>query len=256
MSFTTPRSVTSLEEEIRLLEEGYTQGEPENKEEELPQVEVPKEKAKETPKEDAVDWKSRYNELRRLQQKTAEENKQLRLSKASNSERPPLTEEEVSKWIKENPKAHAIIRAVAVDQFPQEDLLEIKAEIEQNKALSAILKVHADFNEISDSDEFHDWAKEQPESVQNLVFSNKAADVIWAVSRYKADTRAPDQSRDAAKQVKTKSSGSEPSAKSAPVYSESSVQKMSIAEYEKHEPKILEAQKAGNFVYDLSAGAR
>lgn len=252
MSFTTPKSVASLEEEIRLLEEGQvSQGEPE----ELPEPKEPPTEKKEV-KEDNVDWKSRYNELRRLQQKTAEENKQLRLSKASNSERPPLTEEEVSKWIKENPKAHAIIRAVSMEQFPQEDLLEIKAEIEQSKALSVILKTHPDFNEVSESDEFHAWAKQQPESVQDLVFSNKAADVIWAVSRYKADTRTPDQSKDAAKQVRVKSSGEEPSAKSTPVYSESFVQKMSIAEYEKHEAKILEAQKSGNFVYDLSAGAR
>jgi hypothetical protein len=37
---------------------------------------------------------------------------------------------------------------------------------------------------------------------------------------------------------------------------ESQVSRMSASEYEKNEKKIMEAIRKGNFVYDLSGGAR
>ncbi len=254
----TLRSVANLEQEIELLERQMgLKPEEDPKEEEVVQEEVQEEveEVVETaPSDEEKGWAKRYADLRTLQQRTAAELKALKAEKAQPAS---VTEDQVKEWIKTNPKAADIIRAIAGQAAPVEDLAEIRQEIAQTKARQTILKAHADFDELVESDAFHEWADKQPVRVQELIFSDKPDDVIWALSFYK-DQKLPkvDTKKSAATQVRTKSGSEAPSDKSSPVYSESMVQKMSLTEYEQHEAKIIAAQKAGNFVYDLSGGAR
>ena len=256
----TLRSVSTLEAEIAALEQEAglkPVPDPEDTEpevlEEAPKKEAPKAEPEPTTGEDKG-WAKRYADLRTLQQKTAARVKELEAERARPS---AVTEEQVKEWIKTNPKAADIIRAIAVQATPSEDLEQIKSEIAQSKARQTILKAHPDFEEITEADAFHEWADKQPVRVQELIFSDKPDDVIWALSFYK-EQAAPkaDTRKDAARQVKTKSGTEAPSDRSTPVYSESMVQKMSLAEYEKHEAAIFASQKAGTFVYDLSGAAR
>jgi hypothetical protein len=256
----TLRSVSALEKEIEELEKqaGMTQEEPEADEVDEPvaAVEVPSEPepVKEATDPEEKNWAKRYADLRTLQQKTAAQLKEALAQKTTPS---AVTEDQVKDWIKTNPKAAEIIKAIAVKSTPVEDLEEIKLEIAQTKARNTIMKAHPDFDDITDSDAFHEWADLQPPRVQELIFSDKPDDVVWALSFYKEQARPKvDTKRDAAKQVRTKSGTDAPSDKSSPVYSESMVQKMSLTEYEKHEAAILTSQKSGNFLYDLSGAAR
>ena len=254
------RSVTQLEEEIAALEkealgvkeDPEPEKEPEVKQEEKPEPQNKTEAPATDPEEKG--WAKRYADLRTLQQKTAARVKEL---EAAQTKPAAVTEEQVKEWIKTNPKAADIIKAIAVQSTPVQDLEQIKQEIAQSKARQQISKVHPDFDDIVESDEFHKWADTQPSRIQDLIFSDKPDDVIWSLTFYKEQT-APkaDAKKDAARLVKTKSGAEAPSDRSTPVYSESVVQKMSLAEYEKNEAAILASQKAGNFIYDLSGGAR
>lgn len=260
----TLRSVSALEKEIEELEKASglrpeeDPGEPEVLEEEEEVVEEPEDTTEPEPAKevsaDEKNWAKRYADLRTLQQKTANELKELKATKTAPA---TVTEDQVKDWIKTNPKAAEIIKAIAVKSTPVEDLEEIRNEFAQTKARNTILKAHADFEEITESDAFHEWADKQPARVQELIFSDTPEDVVWALSFYKEQS-APkgNPKKDAARQVTTKSGTEAPSDKSSPVYSESMVQKMSMPEYEKHEAAILKAQKAGNFLYDLSGAAR
>lgn len=256
------RSVSALEKEIEELEKqaGLKPEEDPRTEEEVEEAPITEVKAEEVKTEtkpqsdEDKSWAKRYADLRTLQQKTAARVKELEAQRTAPS---VVTEEQVKEWIKTNPKAAEIIKAIAVQSTPTEDLVEIKQELAQAKARQTILKAHADFEEIIEADEFHEWADKQPARVQELIFSDKPDDVIWALNFYKEQS-APkvDAKKDAARQVKSKSGTEAPSDRSSTVYTESMVQKMSLTEYEKHEEAILKAQKTGNFVYDLSGAAR
>lgn len=253
------RSVALLEKELEELEKQAglkPQEDPEDttteEVEEVEEVVEATEVEKTSPEE--KNWAKRYADLRTLQQKTAAK---LKEAESKNATPAAVTEDQVKDWIKTNPKAAEIIKTIAVQSSPVEDLNAIKEEIAQNKARNAIMKAHPDFEEISEDDAFHEWADKQPQRVQELIFSDEPDAVIWALSFYKEQT-APkgDAKKDAARLVRTKSGTDAPSDKKTQVYSESVVQKMSLQDYEKHEAAIIASQRAGNFIYDLSGGAR
>lgn len=260
--YITPRSVSRLEAEIEALEREAA-GETPTEEQEVVE-EVEEQEAAPLTKEEQT-WQKRYADLRKLSQKQADDLKKLN-AKIEGLENKPAqfeisTKEDAEKWAKENPKAAAIIRALAVEQVvhtaPKNDDVEnIRKELEKNKQEARIKKIHPDFEEITASNEFHDWAESQTQSVQNLIYDGSAEDVIWALSIYKKDTDKTNPKKDAAKAVANKMSSAPSDTGDKPYFTESQVQKMSLAEYEKNEAKIQEAMRLGTFKYDLSGAAR
>ena len=88
---------------------------------------------------------------------------------------------------------------------------------------------------------------------------NDAKSAARAIDLYKADMNITSQkpSKDAAKAVNAKGERSEPqSNESKSFIKESDVQAMSAEEYEKKSDMIMEAIRAGKFIYDLSGSAR
>jgi hypothetical protein len=57
------------------------------------------------------------------------------------------------------------------------------------KAENVIRKSHPDFDELRDSDEFHNWAEEQPKWVRDALYENMddPASVIRVIDLYKVD---------------------------------------------------------------------
>jgi hypothetical protein len=152
-----------------------------------------------------------------------------------------------------------MVRALTLKETAttSEDVLAIKQELEQSKQEIKIKKVHPDFDEIKDSDEFHTWAENQPASVQNLIFTTSADDLIWALNLYKKEMSVSESpNKAAARSVVNKSSNAPTDTNGKKKFSESQVQAMSLSDYEKNEDAIKESMKIGNFVYDLSGGAR
>jgi hypothetical protein len=141
---------------------------------------------------------------------------------------------------------------------------EMTIEAKKDKAEVELMKLHPDFNDIRDSDDFHDWADEQPKWVQDALYENDndARSAARAIDLYKADKGIGKEvktknDKSAAMEVGTKSARTKvDSTESGKKILESAVQKMSSAQYEKQADVIMEAIRSGNFVYDISGSAR
>ena len=224
-------------------------------------------------------FKKRYSDLRRHQQKQAEDFKKeidalkSQLSDATKKEmKLPKSDEDIETWAAEYPDVAAIVETIAMKKAREQSVAleervkaidEMQLSATKEKAEVELMRMHPDFGEIRDSDEFHDWAEEQPKWVQDALYDNDndARAAARAIDLYKADTgigkEKPKEDKDAAKSVSTKNSRSTPQKDETSSYlKESDVQKMSAQEYEKNSDEIMEAIRSGKFVYDVSGSAR
>jgi hypothetical protein len=143
------------------------------------------------------------------------------------------------------------------------ELDQAQSEAERMKAENAIRKSHEDFDDLRASDEFHDWANEQPKWVQDALYENSddPASVVRVIDLYKVDkgltkTAKKAKAKDAASTV-TRRSKTEVDVEDAnDVIRESDVAKMSDKEFEAKSEEINKAIRSGKFVYDVSGKAR
>ena len=224
-------------------------------------------------------FKKRYSDLRRHQQQQADDLKkqisELRgqLDAATKKEmKLPKSDEDIEEWAKEYPDVAAIVETIAMKKASEQATIleqrikaidELQLSANKEKAEVELMKFHPDFDDIRDSDEFHDWAESQPKWVQDALYENDndARSAARAIDLYKADMdigkKKPKSDKEAAKSVSTKNSRSKPQENEEASYlKESDVQRMSAQEYEKHSDKIMEAIRSGKFIYDMSGSAR
>lgn len=225
-------------------------------------------------------FKKRYSDLRRHQQKQAEEFKaelaamKSQLEAATKKEmKLPKSDEDIETWAKEYPDVAAIVETIAMKKAREQSsaleerlkaIDEMQNTATKEKAEAALMQMHPDFDEIRDSDDFHEWAEEQPKWVQDALYENDndARSAARAIDLYKADKnigKATKSKSDkgAAEAVAPKNKRSKPQDNEASTYlRESEVDKMSTKEYEKRSDEIMEAIRSGKFIYDLSGSAR
>ena len=241
--------------------------------------EQPEEQEAEPANAEEKTFKKRYSDLRRHQQQQAEElkkeieNLKSQLSQAAQKEmKLPKSDEDIEKWAEEYPDVAAIVETIAMKKAREQSTAleermkaidELQSSASKEKAEAELMRIHPDFGEIRDSDEFHDWAEEQPKWVQDTLYDNDndARSAARAIDLYKADMgiskEKPKSDKAAAKSVSTKDSRSKPQENEANSYlKESAVQKMSPSEYEKRSDEIMEAIRSGKFIYDISGSAR
>ena len=224
-------------------------------------------------------FKKRYSDLRRHQQQQADEFKKeiealkSQLSQAAQKEmKLPKSDEDIEQWAADYPDVAAIVETIAMkkareqataleERFKAVDEMQYSAKKE--KAEAELMRLHPDFDEIRDSDDFHNWAEDQPKWVQDALYDNDndARSAARAIDLYKADMgiakSKPTKDKDAAKSVSTKNSRSRPQDDESSTYlKESQVQKMSPQQYEKMSDEIMEAIRSGKFIYDVSGSAR
>jgi len=264
------------EERLKKEEEELEQLIAEQKGEEE-QVEEPKEEEPTNAEERS--FKKRYGDLRRHQQSKEKEYEdrinalQQQLTDSTKSEiKLPKSDEDIEAWAKQYPDVAGIVETIAIKKAREQseglearvkEIDEMKATATREKAEVELLKLHPDFGEIRDSDDFHNWAEEQPKWVQEALYENDedARSAARAIDLYKADKNIKPKksasSKDAARSVGTRNERSKP--QSDPMGNairESDVQKMSAVQYEKNSDEIMEAIRTGNFIYDLSGSAR
>ena len=264
------------EERLKKEEEELEQLLAEQKNEEE-QVEEPKEEEPTNAEERS--FKKRYGDLRRHQQSKEKEYEdrintlQQQLTDSTKSEiKLPKSDEDIEAWAKQYPDVAGIVETIAIKKAREQseglearvkEIDEMKATATREKAEVELLKLHPDFGEIRDSDDFHNWAEEQPKWVQEALYENDedARSAARAIDLYKADKNIKPKksasSKDAARSVGTRNERSKP--QSDPMGNairESDVQKMSAVQYEKNSDEIMEAIRTGNFIYDLSGSAR
>ena len=224
-------------------------------------------------------FKKRYSDLRRHQQQQADDFKkqiaELRgqLDAATKKEmKLPKSDEDIEQWAKEYPDVAAIVETIAMKKASEQAsaleerikaIDEMQSSATKEKAEAELMRLHPDFDDIRDSDEFHEWVESQPKWVQDALYENDndARSAARAIDLYKADMgigkKKPKSDKEAAKSVSTKDSRSKPQENEESTYlKESDVQRMSAQEYEKRSDEIMEAIRSGKFVYDVSGNAR
>ena len=258
------------EEELKELmeESGKVQEEIKKAEEAKPELEL---------SDEEKSFKTRYGDMRRhLAAKEKEYNAKIEELESQLGEKeklvPTTSDEELSAWAEKYPDVAGIVETIADKRAKQmfdkaniqlEELSKAKEETIRNNAENQIREAHSDFDQLRDSDEFHEWVEEQPKWVQNALYENKddAASVVRVLDLYKVDYGLTKSDR----KIKTKAAaslvdkGNKPSVdvlNQSGKIKESDIAKMSDREYEKHAEKIREAHMSGKIIYDVSGNAR
>jgi hypothetical protein len=225
-------------------------------------------------------FKKRYGDLRRhSQQQALTLQKQIdelkeQLTKSTEQQiKLPTSEEELATWAKTYPDVAKIVETIAIKKAKEQTAAldeRFKALDERDKLTARekaeleLLKLHPDFDTIRDTDDFHNWAEEQPNWVQQALYENDtdARSAARAIDLYKIDrnigkAKPEKKNSGAAESVNTRGSRSAPSGEDTDgVIYESQVNKMSSLQYEKNMEAIQKAMQTGKFVYDLSGNAR
>jgi type II secretory pathway pseudopilin PulG len=223
-------------------------------------------------------FKKRYGDLRRhAQQKESDLQEQInqlkeQLDSATKKQiELPKSDEDIEAWTKKYPDVAGIVETIAIKKS-KEQAQELESRIQKinemqesatkEKAEVELLKLHPDFVDIREDDDFHNWAEEQPQWVQKALYENDndALSAARAIDLYKADRnigKKKPSSKDAALATNPKSTRTKPQINEESTYlKESQVQKMSSQEYERRADEVMEAIRSGKFVYDVSGSAR
>ena len=223
-------------------------------------------------------FKKRYGDLRRhAQQKEADLQTQIdqlrtQLEESTKKELSlPKSDEDIEAWAKQHPDVAAIVETIAIKKSKEQSkeledriqkINEMQESATKEKAEVELLKLHPDFVDIREDDDFHNWAEEQPQWVQKALYENDndAKSAARAIDLYKADRnigKKKTSSKDAAIATNPKSTRTKPQTNEESTYlKESQVQKMSSQEYERRADEVMEAIRTGKFIYDVSGSAR
>ena len=265
------------EEEIKRLEAQQRGEESGSIEEETSETEETNTEVEETTlSAEERSFKKRYGDLRRhMQEKEKECNDKFetfekRMKKESIV--PPKSDEDIEQWAKEYPDVAGIVETIAAKKAQEmfnkadarlQELDKAQSEAERVKAENAIRKSHDDFDDLRASDEFHNWAEEQPKWVQDALYENAddPASVVRVIDLYKGDkgltkTAKKAKARDAASTVTRRTKTSVDVDDANDTIRESDVARMSDKEFEAKSDDINKAIRSGKFVYDVSGRAR
>ena len=221
-------------------------------------------------------FKKRYGDLRRhMSEKEKEWQDQFNNLEARMKGEaivPPKSDEDIEAWAKEYPDVAGIVETIAAkkaeEMFSKADsrlkkLDEIQDTATRKTAEATIVESHPDFLKLKESDEFHDWAEEQPKWVQDAVYENPddPHSVVRVIDLYKVDKGLTKQAKKAntkaAASMVSKTSKTKVDANDADgQIRESEVAKMSSKDFESNMDEINKAMRSGKFIYDISGNAR
>ena len=259
----------------KAIKDAPVQAKGDSKQEEESKAEAQEEVSDDDLSAEEKTFKQRYADIQRFMQDKAEEHKteieklKGQLDSAAKNELVlPKSDKEIETWAKKYPDVAGIVEAIA-DKKAQErssdidkrlkEVEELRVTAKREKAEAELSVMHPDFNTIRADDTFHEWAKEQPKWVQDALYENvdDAKSVSRVIDLYKADKgittkKKPIEDKGAASSVTTKRSTLPSDNEESKYIRESQVANMSIKEYEKRQDEIMDAQRSGKFIYDMS----
>ena len=218
-----------------------------------------------------VDYKKRYDDLKRyydrkLGEWTSKENDlktQLRENRPKYT--PPKSKEELDSFKKDYPDIYGVVETVSHLQSEnqmqtlQEEVESLKKRNEalaQREAQLELGRLHPDFNEIKESDDFHNWADSQPMEIKSWIYENNSDGKLAAraIDLYKKDRgfgldkktekKTTTQNQGADLLVKTKEQVQVPQSNEV-VFNRSDIANMSDEEFMQYEKDIVKAQREG-----------
>jgi hypothetical protein len=233
-----------------------------------------------TPEEQAdkpyqkVDYKKRYDDLKKHYDgrvnsfKSREEELLAEIRSNRPKYKAPKSAEEIEAFKKEYPDVYGVVETVAhlrsskeTEDLKEEikQLKELNQTVNKEKAEAKLARMHPDFEQIRESDEFHSWAESQPEAIKGWVYGNatNAELASRAIDLFKQDTgkskSKPELSGDlvaASEMVKVKNS-KEIGYGSKKIWTRSQIAAMSQSEFDKNEKAITEAMSEGRVINDM-----
>ena len=206
-------------------------------------------------------YDSKLNEFKSREQELIEE-----ATKNRTDYKAPKSEEELEEFKNNYPDVYEVVETVAHMQSETKakvleerlsKLQERENQLVRQSAEKRLMNNHPDFEDIKNSDDFHTWAKEQPDSIQKWIYSNADdADLASrALDLFKRDmgisiskqTKSSSRTRkSAADMVSTKTTTVEP--KQEKIWSEKEIAAMSMDEFDKYEEEISNAMQEGRIV--------
>jgi hypothetical protein len=221
-----------------------------------------------------VDYKKRYDDLKKHYDgrvnsfKSREEELIAEIRANRPTYKAPKSAEEIEAFKKEYPDVYGVVETVAhlrsskeTEDLKQEikSLKELNQTVNKEKAEAKLARLHPDFEQIRESDEFHSWAESQPEAIKGWVYGNatNAELASRAIDLFKQDTgkskSKPELSGDlvaASEMVKVKNS-KEIGYGSKKIWTRSQIAAMSQSEFDKNEKAITDAMSEGRVINDM-----
>ena len=218
------------------------------------------------------DYKKRYDDLKthydsKLNEFKVREQELLeKVAENSPKYKAPKSEEDLEKFKQDYPDVYEVVETVAHLRSSEqtkdlEDRLskiqEREAELIAKQAHSKLLENHPDFEDIRNSEEFHSWAKEQPQSIQKWIYDNandgdlasRALDLYkrdMGIDLKASEPKKRKSKKSAADMVSTKTTAVEP--KQDKIWTEREIAAMSIEEFDRFEDEIGRAIHEGRVV--------
>ena len=213
------------------------------------------------------DYKKRYDDLKKHYDSKLNEFKSREVELLNQVQQPeykaPKTEEELEKFKTDYPDVYEVVETVAHMQSESKakvleerlsKLQEREQQLVRQSAEKRLVERHPDFEDIRNSDDFHTWAKKQPESIQTWIYSNaddadlasRALDLFkkdFGIEPIKTKSSSKPTRKSAADMVSTKTTTVEP--KQEKVWSEREIAALSMAEFDKYEKEISDARQEG-----------
>jgi hypothetical protein len=218
------------------------------------------------------DYKKRYDDLKKhydskLNEFKSREQELIEEATKNRTEyKAPKTEEELEDFKNQYPDVYEVVETVAHMQSETKakvleerlsKLQERENQLVRQDAEKRLMERHPDFEDIRNSDDFHGWAKEQPKSIQDWIYSNaddadlasRALDLFkkdFGIEPTKAKSSSKPTRKSAADMVSTKTKSIEPTQQK--IWSEKEIAAMSVAEFDKYEKEISDAMQEGRIV--------
>ena len=216
-------------------------------------------------------WKKRYDDLKTLRDNElgkwrSREQELITEATASRPEyKAPKTIEELERFKDQYPDVFEVVETVSHLQSEAKTgalqaqvnaLQERESEILQKEAESELLNKHPDFADIRESDEFHNWAKEQPNDIQAWVYNNphNVGLASRAIDLFKSDTgvsqkkrtrrKSQSSSSKAADMVSTKTTTVE-STGQPKIWTQEEIASLPMDEFDRLESEIDRAMEEG-----------
>ena len=219
--------------------------------------------------EDRV-FKKRYDDLKKHYDSTIDKHKDelrsLRAQLESSTKQfvPPKSKEELEAWRKEYPDVYEMVETIAMNkatthtadlenkykdlQLQQEQIAKEKAEVE-------LLKLHPDFNDLRQKDEFHEWAAKQDPTIQGWLYENtsNAKLAARAIDLFKMDTgqsnltkkEEKDIKKEAAKAISKTKKANDSDVPKKKIWTATEISKLKPHQFEKFEEEIDLARLEG-----------
>ena len=215
------------------------------------------------------DYKKRYDDLKKHYDNKLNEFKsreQELLGQVTPEYTAPKTPEELEEFKNQYPDVFEVVETVAHLQSESKakvleerlsQLQEREQQMSQRESEKRLMENHPDFDDIRNSDDFHTWAKEQPEAIQDWIYNNvdnpdlasRAIDLFKkdiGLDTPKKKKSSSKQTKSAADMVSTKTTSVEPTQEK--IWSEKEIAAMSMAEFDKYESEISEAMQQGRII--------